>query len=93
MVVPLIVIVKLVPPVLAETTGSTMRDASVELQVIPNLVPNVSSDCTKIWLLAVTAVVFTTRVAFVPVGTATLPAAADPHTAGDALLEQFDAVA
>ena len=41
-------------------------------------------------LLAVTAVVFTTSVELVvPVGIRTLPAAADPHTAGDAALEQF----
>ena len=33
-----------------------------------------------------------TRVGVAPVGTATLPARAEPQTAGDAPLEQFDAV-
>lgn len=43
-----------------------------------------------IWLLAVTAVVFTVNVEeVVPVGISTLPAAAEPHTAGVATLEQF----
>jgi hypothetical protein len=41
--------------------------------------------------LAVTAVVLTCKATLVtPVGKAMLPAAADPHTAGDAELEQFD---
>jgi hypothetical protein len=43
-----------------------------------------------IWLLAVTAVVFTTSVSLVvPVGMYTLPAIADPQTAGEADEEQF----
>ena len=47
-----------------------------------------------IWLLAVTAVVLTVRVELVvPVGIRTLPAAADPQTAGEAELAQFVAVA
>jgi hypothetical protein len=42
----------------------------------------------------VTAVVFTVSVELtVPVGIATLPAAADPQTAGDADEEQFENVA
>jgi hypothetical protein len=41
--------------------------------------------------LAVTAVVFTTTVV-APDATTTLPAVADPHTAGEAIDEQFVAV-
>lgn len=89
MVVPLIVTVKLAAAARAEMTGSTINDAKVVLQVTPNLVPKVSSDCMKIWLLAVTAVVLICSVAFVPVGTATLPAAAEPQTAGEAEEEQL----
>src|SRR6266481_1888522 len=90
---PLIVTAKLVAAVLADTTGSTAKEVKVELQVTPSFVPRLSSDCTKSWLLAVTAVVLTVSVGLVPVGTETLPAAAEPQTAGEALLEQFAAVA
>jgi hypothetical protein len=82
-----------VPAVRAETVKPPTNVATVELHVTPSFVPSVSSVITKIWLLAVTAVVFTTMeldTAFV--GSAALPAAADPHTAGDAELEQFVAV-
>src|SRR6266403_1089183 len=65
--------------------------ASVELHVTLNLVPRVSSGKTRIWLLAVTAVVFTVTVV-APAAMTTLPACADPHIAGDAALEQFVAV-
>jgi hypothetical protein len=75
----------------AVTTGFS-RVESVVLQVTPSLVPKLSSTVSRIMLFAVTAVVFTWRVGLVPVGSATVPAAADAHTAGDALLEQLFAV-
>jgi hypothetical protein len=86
-----IVKVKLVAAVRAVTTGLSKVD-SVVLQVTLSLVPRLSSTVSMIWLLAVTAVEFTTRVGLVPVGRATLPDAAEPHTAGEAELEQFEAV-
>jgi hypothetical protein len=82
--------VKDVPAVRAEIVNPPTSVATVELQVIPSFVPRVSSVMTKIWLLAVMAEVFTwieLETAFV--GNATLPAALDPHTAGEALEEQF----
>ena len=72
--------VKLVAAVRAVTTGLSNVD-SVVLQVMPSLVPRLSSTVSIIWLLAVTAEELTTRVGFVPVGKATLPAAADPQRA------------
>ena len=86
-----IVNVKLVAATRAVTTGFSKVE-SVVLQVTPSLVPRLSSTVIMIWLLAVTAVVLTTNVGLVPVGSATLPAAAAPQTAGDALDEQFAAV-
>ena len=80
-------IVKLVPAVLAVTTGCVRVD-SVVLQVVPPIV-RLSSMLSMIRLLAVTAEVFTVSVGFVPVGTATAPAAAEPHTAGDAPFAQL----
>jgi hypothetical protein len=82
-----IVMVKLVPGVLALTEGWLI----VVLQVADNLVPRLESNVSWIWLFAVTAVVFTTRV--VPdAGTATAPEAAEAHTAGEEELEQLVAV-
>lgn len=81
------------PAVRADIVSPPTSVATVELQVTASFVPRVSSVVTRIWLLAVTAVVLTTielETAFV--GSATLPAAADPQTAGDAELEQFEAV-
>jgi hypothetical protein len=63
------------------------------LHVTDNFVPSVSSGKTKIWLFAVTAVVFTTNETLVvPIGIARLPAAAAPQIAGEAELEQFPTV-
>ena len=58
------------------------------LQVVALMV-RLSSMVNKIRLLAVTAEVSTTSVGFVPAGTATAPAAAEPHTAGEAPLAQL----
>jgi hypothetical protein len=80
-------IVKLVPAVLAVTTGCVRVD-SVVLQVMPEIV-SPSSICGKILLFAVTAEVLIVSVGLLPVGTATAPAAAEPHTAGDAPLAQL----
>ena len=63
----------------------------VVLQVMPSRVPRDESSVTNIWLLAVTAVVFTTRVE-PPVDIATLPADAALQTAGDAEELQFAVV-
>src|SRR5882724_11627951 len=56
-------IVKLVPA----TRALSRRDAGSTfvpvLQVTPRRVPSVSSSCTKIWLIVVTAVVLTVHVA------------------------------
>src|ERR1700734_4281111 len=85
--------VKDVPAVRAEIVRPPTSVATVELHVTPNFVLSVSSDWTKIWLLAVTAVVFTTiELETALVGSAALPAAAEPQTAGDAELEQLVAV-
>jgi len=84
--------VKLVPATRAVTTGLSSVE-SVVLQVTPSFVPRLSSTLSSIWLLAVTAVVLTVSVGLVPVGSATEPAAAARHTAGEALLEQLVAVA
>ena len=89
----LLAIVNEVPAVRAETVNPPTSVATVELQVTPSFVPSVSSVVNKIWLLAVTAVVFTTmelETAFV--GRATLPAAAAPQIAGEAELEQLPVV-
>lgn len=86
-----IVNVKLVAAVRAVTTGFSSVD-NVVLQVTPSFVPRLSSTVKSIWLFAVTAVVFTTRVGLVPVGKATLPDDAAAHTAGDAPDEQLVAV-
>lgn len=84
---------KLAPATLSVSTGFTSVD-SVVLQVTPNRVPVVGASVTVsvIWLFAVTAVVLICKVGVAPVGTATLPAAAEPQTAGDAAEAQFVAV-
>jgi hypothetical protein len=82
-----------VPAVRAEIVKPPTKVASVELQVTPSFVPNVSSVVRRIWLFAVTAVVLTTmELEIALVGSATLPAGAEPHTAGDAEDEQLLAV-
>lgn len=73
-------IVKLVPAVRAFILYTR---PVVVLQVMPSRVPRDESSVTNIWLLTVTAVVFTTRVE-PPVAMATLPADAALQTAGDA---------
>ena len=73
-------------PVMASAVPTSV--ASVVLHVAPLTVAE-SSICKRISLFAVTAEVFTVSVLPVPVGRATLPAAADPHTAGVAEEEQF----
>jgi hypothetical protein len=84
-----VVIVKLVAATRAEMVGGAV--AGVTLQVTESFVPRLESSCTKIWLLAVTAVVLTVTV--VPAAaTSTLPAAADAHTAGAAEDVQLVAV-
>ena len=83
------VIVKLVFAVRAETPYSA---GSTVLHVTLNFVPSEESNVKIIWLLSVTAVESTTTVV-AEAATTTLPAAAEPHTAGDAALEQFVAVA
>jgi len=67
-------------------------DATVVLHVTPSFAPNDASKVTKIWLLAVTALVFTTSVV-APARTDTLPAAAEPHAAGDKVVVQSSDVA
>ena len=90
---PVTVNVNEVPAVLAVTLGVSTAIVSPTLQVTPNFVPRLESSMTNIWLLAVTAVVLTTmELDTALVGRAALPAADDPHTAGDAELEQFVAV-
>jgi hypothetical protein len=76
-----IVNVKLVPAVRAVMTGD--RKLLVGLHVTPSLVPRLWSTVMMIWLFAVTAEVSTTSVGPTPVGSATLPAAAEPQAAGD----------
>lgn len=78
--VALAVIVKLVAAVRAVTVYVLPVPV---LQVTPNRVASEGSSNTKIWLLAVTAVVFTTTVV-AGLAMATLPADAAAHTAGDA---------
>jgi hypothetical protein len=91
-ILPLNVIVKLVPGVLAVIANPPTKVASVLLQVTPEMV-TLSSTSNLITLAAVTAVVFTVSVELpVPVGTATAPSAADPQTAGLAPFAQFVAV-
>jgi hypothetical protein len=62
------------------------------LQVTPSFVPSESSSIAMMTLLAVTAVVLTVTVV-APAAITKLPAAADPHTAGDAEDAQFVCVA
>jgi hypothetical protein len=83
-----VVITKLVPAVRADTHSRLI----VVLQVTPSLVPSESSFVSMIWLLAVTAEVFTVTVV-APAAITTEPAAADPHAAGAAEDEQFVCVA
>jgi hypothetical protein len=80
--------VKLVAAVLAVTAMPPTSVARVLLHVVPPIVTE-SSTVRRIWLAAVTAVVFTTSVGFMPVGIATAPALADAHTAGDAPFAQL----
>ena len=62
------------------------------MHVVPDIV-RLSSGVKVILLFAVTAVVFTVKLTLVtPVGMALDPAAADPHTAGDAPFEHTVAV-
>lgn len=88
--VALICMVKLAPADRAVITGAGSVVSDV-LQVTPEIV-RLSSITGKMRLLAVTAVVFTCKVGFAPVGIATAPLAAEVHTAGDAPLAQFTAV-
>jgi hypothetical protein len=76
--------VKLVPPVRAETQALV----NVVLQVTLNFVPSDESNVKLIWLLAVTEVVSTTTVVALA-ATTTLPALAEVHTAGAADEEQL----
>src|SRR5438046_1275344 len=87
----LVLIVKLVPAVLAETKYCAASEAPALLQVTPSLVPSDSSKVTQIWLIAETEVVLTTTVVAAAAMT-TLPRTEFAHTAGDAELEQFDVV-
>jgi hypothetical protein len=92
-IVPLYVIVKLVPGVRAVTAKPPTKVASVLLQVVAAIV-KLSSGVRTISEVAVTAVVLTTRATLVtPVGIATAPAGAAAHTAGEAELVQFVALA
>ena len=72
--------VKLTPAVRAPTLYT--RPVMV-LQVMPSRAPSDESSVIKIWLLAVTAVVFTTRVE-PPLDSATLPDGAESQGAGEA---------
>ena len=81
--------VKLVPADRAVTCGSDV--SKVVLQVTLSFVPKDESGTANIWEFAVTAEVSTTTVV-APAATTTEPAAAEPQTAGDALLEQLEAV-
>src|SRR4051812_46088039 len=80
--------VKLVPPVRALMLYTR---PVVVLHGIPSLVPRDESSVIKIWLVAVTAVVFPTIV-LPPVGIATLPAGAEPHTLGEVVELQLEIV-
>jgi len=83
-----LVIVKL----LAAVRAVTLRVAAVVvLQVTDSLVPRLLSSITKIWLLAVTAVVLTCTVV-AAAATTTEPEGALPQTAGEAELEQLEPV-
>lgn len=61
------------------------------LQVTPRREPSDESPVINIWLAALTAVVFTTRVE-PPVAITTLPADAEPHKAGETGELQFPVV-
>lgn len=81
---------KLVAAVRAVTTMAPL--GSVVLQVTLSAVPRLSSSLKNIWLLAVTAVVFTTSVGLVPAAIATKPDECPAQTAGEAELAQAVAV-
>src|SRR5690242_5931789 len=82
------VMVKLVAAVRAETYGVPSTSDDCVLQVTESLVPRELSRVSMIWEFAVTAVVLTTSV--VPAaGSATEPAEAAEHAAGEAEEEQF----
>jgi hypothetical protein len=84
-------IVKFVPAVRAVTFGTPRVSNDCVLQVTPSFVPRLESSVSKIWLLAVTAVVSTTT-EVAEAAITTDPAVAEPHTAGLADEEQFVAV-
>lgn len=65
--------------------------AEALLHVTPSFVPRLSSKTGTIWLPAVTALVSTTTVVALE-AMATLPAAEEPQTAGEALELQFVSV-
>ena len=84
-------IVKFDPAVRAVTFGTPRVSNDCVLQVTLSFVPKDESSVSKIWLLAVTAVVLTvTEVADAAITTE--PVAADVHTAGLVEDEQFVAV-
>lgn len=79
-------IVKLVPATRAFSNRDAGSTFVLVLQVTPNFVPSVSSSCTKICELAVTAVVLTVQVAPVAlVAQEKCPAEAEPQAATDGL--------
>jgi hypothetical protein len=84
-------IVKFVPAARAVTFGTPRVSNDCVLQVTPSFVPRLESSVSKIWLLAVTAVVSTTT-EVAEAAITTDPAVAEPHTAGLADEEQFVAV-
>ena len=85
---PLKEIVKLVPAVRAVIAVPPARVANVLLHVTLSAVPSVLSGVKKIFEVVAILVVSTTSVGLVPVGIATNPAEAAPHTAGEAALAQ-----
>lgn len=75
-----------------EERAVTVGVCSVLLHVTLNFVPRELSKVRMIWLLAVTALV-STMTLDEPAAIETLPAAAEPHKAGEAEEEQFASVA
>src|SRR5271157_2316365 len=84
-------IVKFDPAVRTVTLGNPSVSKDCVLQVTLSFDPRDESSVSKIWLLAVIAVVFTTT-EVAEAAITTDPAVAEPHTAGLADEEQFVAV-
>ena len=91
MIVPKVDIVKLVPGVRAVTPTPASAIESVLLHVTPRALLRLESGVKNIWLLAVTALVFTVTVV-APVAMLMNPAAEFPQIAGERLEAQNELV-